>query len=93
MLNLFHGRIDRAAVRADSTAVDEIIVAVDDAAETPRPLPINVHVLMRNNRAAFDNLEVQLPVVKVIFIKDALRGVGIVQVIDIDHRYSSSFKM
>ena len=93
MLNLFHGRIDRAAVRADSTAVDEIIIAVDDAAETPRPLPVNVNVLVRDNCALLDELEVRLFIAETIFIEDTLRGGGIVQVIDIGHRYSSSFKM
>ena len=78
-------RVPFASARHDGTAIDEIIFCVDDAAETPRPLPVNPHVLMRKNRAALNNLEVYFLVDEIIFAEKFFGGVGVVKVIQI-HR-------
>lgn len=90
MLNFFHWRVDFAAAFTDCTAFDEIIFAVDDAAESPRPLPVDVHVLMRNERAAFNDSEVQFLVDEIIFAENVFGGVLVVKKIGVGHKYSSS---
>ena len=52
------GRVSRADSGVDETAFDEIIFAVDNAAETPRPTPVYVKMFMREDCAAFDYFKV-----------------------------------
>ena len=90
VLNFFHWRVDFAAAFVDETAFDEIVFAVDDAAESPRPLPVNVHVFVRNERAAFNDSEVQFPVDEIIFAEKVFGGVLVVKIVGVGHKYSSS---
>ena len=85
VLNFFHWRIDFAAAFADKAAFDKIVFVVDDAAESPRPLPVNVHVLMRNDCAAFNDSEVQFLVDEIIFAEKVFGGVLVVKIIGVCH--------
>lgn len=84
-MNFLKRRVSFAHVAYNMTVLDEIIFLVDDAAETPRPFPVNPHVLVRNNRAALNDFEVQLLVDEIIFAEKFLGGGGVVKMIQV-HR-------
>ena len=86
MLNFFCRRIScPVAAFPDEATLDEIVFAVDDAAETPRPLPVNVHVFVREDGAALNDSEMQFLVNEIILAEKIFGVVLVVQIIDVFH--------